>query len=782
MLDKIDPDEFAAVDPSGRTQRYARQLLLVASSGEAWQRLLSLWHTYLTGEPLPTGFAAFRDVFSRLRTLRPWDDHDRLERTGAIDVWEREVASLGEELVEFEVELWLRADPDRRRIVSDGLRADLEAAGGEFVSEFVSDDIDYHGVLGRVPASRLLDAVARHEVVWLRTESVRLFRAVGQMAVPEPADAGADPAVALTSRPLPSGDARLALFDGFPLARHEHLRDRILIDDPEGWETTIGATRRVHGTAMASVILHGDLNDSSSTLAWPLYVRPILRATAPDWVRAPAEELPRDRLQVDFLHSVIVRLFEGAAVAPVVTVVVLAVGDAAMQFDRLVSPLARLVDWLSSRYNVLFLVSAGNQIQAISVPDDIDPTDTYELQSELLRALDAVAAFQRLLSPAESVNALTIGAAHADSAAPVLGDDRLDPFVTSDLPNIGSAYGSGVRRAIKPDVLLRGGRQFVRLEPPASGSRLVTVPPSRRSPGVRVASPSTTAGLLDATSHDTGTSMATAMAGHHAGRLLEDLQQLRGVHGDSMPAAEYDAVLVKAALAHTAAWGTAKDALDALRLEREEARSREAVARVVGYGRAQPARALDCDEYRVTLLGAGRITRDAAHTFRFPLPPSLSGSDTYRRVTLTLAWLTPTNPQHRNYRRAALRLDPRGPENIFGDTTDADQNGSRRGTLQHEVREGSRAVEFVSNSAVELVVSCRADAGALESSVPYALLVTVEVAPRSASRSTKKFNRRSRCRSRSDLLARSRGRSFTALDGTGRPWLLRLCAIPFARA
>ncbi len=283
VLDKIDPDEFAAVDPSGRTQRYARQLLLVASSGEAWQRLLSLWHTYLTGEPLPTGFAAFRDVFSRLRTLRPWDDHDRLERTGAIDVWEREVASLGEELVEFEVELWLRADPDRRRIVSDGLRADLEAAGGEFVSEFVSDDIDYHGVLGRVPASRLLDAVARHEVVWLRTESVRLFRAVGQMAVPEPADAGADPAVALTSRPLPSGDARLALFDGFPLARHEHLRDRILIDDPEGWETTIGATRRVHGTAMASVILHGDLNDSSSTLAWPLYVRPILRATAPDW-------------------------------------------------------------------------------------------------------------------------------------------------------------------------------------------------------------------------------------------------------------------------------------------------------------------------------------------------------------------------------------------------------------------------------------------------------------------------------------------------------------------
>ena len=59
--------------------------------------------------------------------------------------------------------------------------------------------------------------------------------------------------------------------------------------------------------------------------------------------------------------------------------------------------------------------------------------------------------------------------------------------------------------------------------------------------------------------------------------------------------------------------------------------------------------------------------------------------------------------------------------------TDADMNGARRGTVQHEVLVGERAVPYAPGSAVELVVSCRADAGALEVEVPYALMITVEV-------------------------------------------------------
>jgi hypothetical protein len=42
VQDKIDPDEFAAVDSHGRRQRYARELFVLASDSRAWQQMLSL--------------------------------------------------------------------------------------------------------------------------------------------------------------------------------------------------------------------------------------------------------------------------------------------------------------------------------------------------------------------------------------------------------------------------------------------------------------------------------------------------------------------------------------------------------------------------------------------------------------------------------------------------------------------------------------------------------------------------------------------------------------------
>ena len=52
---------------------------------------------------------------------------------------------------------------------------------------------------------------------------------------------------------------------------------------------------------------------------------------------------------------------------------------------------------------------------------------------------------------------------------------------------------------------------------------------------------------------------------------------------------------------------------------------------------------------------------------------------------------------------------------------------ARRGTLQHEVLTGDRAVPYGDGSSLDFVVSCRADAGELVDEVPYAALATVEV-------------------------------------------------------
>jgi hypothetical protein len=98
-----------------------------------------------------------------------------------------------------------------------------------------------------------------------------------------------------------------------------------------------------------------------------------------------------------------------------------------------------------------------------------------------------------------------------------------------------------------------------------------------------------------------------------------------------------------------------------------------------------------------------------------------------RRLTITLAWLTPVNPIHRAWRRADLWFTP-PPTPLEVIRQEADGNAVQRGTVQHEVLEGDRATAFVDGDNLEILVNCRADAGALEDPVPYALATTLEVA------------------------------------------------------
>jgi Subtilase family len=726
--DKIDPDEFAAVDRDGKEHRYSRQLFLVASDRGAWEQLLSLWRRYQDGEEFPRGLTPFRHVFDRLLELRPWNDGDRLERSGALDTWRRELAERGQEAVLFEAELWLRGDDTRREAAVRDLRADLEAAGGELLLDSVHEAIGYHGTLGRVPADRLREVVQSGTVRWLRTESVRFFHAVGQMAASGPSDGDTEEWSGGGGSPGERAP-RLALLDGIPLANHEALANRIVVDDPDGWESTSPVGRRLHGTSMSSIFIHGDMSGNGPPLAEPIYVRPILRADAPDWVEGEVrEEVPRDRLVVDLVQAAVARIFEGEAQAPDIRVIVIAIGDAAIQFDQFISPLARMIDWLGANYGVLFIVSAGNHTVDIELPSECDLTNPEEVQHELLCAVQRESAMRRLLCPGESVNALTVGGSHGDLSEALVEDGRLEPIVSRDLANAISAQGSGSRRSIKPDVLFPGGRQTLTPEPVGGGpTRRFSVTMTRRPPGVRHATVGSTQGELKALAHSCGTSVATALAGHRAGELFQQLDELRLAHGEKFPGPDFDAVLLKASLAHAARWGGARAIIDATQEDLGRSRSRMAVGRLVGYGRSGDQSPLVCDDQRVTVVGAGHLIDGKADVFSLPLPQSLASNTTRRRVGLTLAWLTPINPGHRHYRRAALRLETGGYGEFIGKRSDADRNMVGRGTLQRELFESDAATPFAAGNAIELSVSCRADAGDLSGSVPYALLATIEV-------------------------------------------------------
>jgi hypothetical protein len=61
---------------------------------------------------------------------------------------------------------------------------------------------------------------------------------------------------------------------------HPRLQGRVIVYDPDDWGPTYPVADRQHGTAMASLILDGDLADELVPLDSPLYARPILRPRA----------------------------------------------------------------------------------------------------------------------------------------------------------------------------------------------------------------------------------------------------------------------------------------------------------------------------------------------------------------------------------------------------------------------------------------------------------------------------------------------------------------------
>ena len=505
-----------------------------------------------------------------------------------------------------------------------------------------------------------------------------------------------------------------------------------MVDDPDGFEVDYSANYRQHGTAMASLILHGDLAAHERPLPRPLYVRPILRPDPRDWI-THSETVPEGTLVVDLIHRAVRRLIKGDGdeppVAPHVCVINLSIGIWGRPFDHALSPLARLLDWLAWRYKVLFVVSAGNcaEIEWLTgtPPGRLPPAD---LQEQVIRSVAADARNRRLLSPAEAVNALTVGSINKDAsrATPPPGyPDWIDPYTAQSLPSPINRQGMGYRRGIKPDVLAAGGRVVVQQ---ALGKPTLKTYPGPLPPGQRVASPGSPPGAQGAERHLTGTSNATALVSRACGLLYGVADDLRQEPGgeiiDSLPRA----VWLKALVAHGATWGEAGSILTSILKNPENSRKfKEYVTRLIGYGAVDIGRVMECTARRVTALSGGTLAQDESHIHRIPLPASLSGWRGHRRLTITLAWLSPVNPRHQAWRGAHLWFDaPKEPLQL--NRQQADGRAVQRGTLQHEILEGMRADRFDEGAKLKIQVSCRAGAGTLEDEVPYALATTLEVA------------------------------------------------------
>lgn len=711
------------------------RLYLAMPDVAALRDFLRLWDTWEAEKDLDKGFAPFKHLFEQLRTVRPWGPQDRIPPE-TIAYWREEVALHPDRAVRTEVELWFRNTPERRRRASTDFREQVRMAGGTVLHEAIIPEIAYHGVLIDIPAAAVAD-LPGDNVALAFVDDVMFLRPQTVFSSPPEATELADGPIVPIDVTVPAGEPIAALLDGVPLQGHERLDGRLFFDDPDDLQALALVHRRAHGTAMASLILHGDLLLPGPALSRPLYVRPVL--VAPE---APsAEETPRDRLVVDTIYQAVMRL-KGTdalqAVAPSVFLVNLSLGDPRRAFANLVSPLARLLDHLAAQHNLLFLVSAGNVRSQLALPlfsqwGDFKSSPPEARERAVLMALFESKHERSLLSPAEAVNALTIGAQHTDNLVNRrIPDFAADPFGDDSLPNASCAMGLGYRRSVKPDLFLPGGRELVRMAATGHGVRLGFGPPQRLYGLCAAAPDGAGGGRLNQTAHSDGTSAATALATRAAHRIFDALMDRAGGSLLAEIPPEYYAVVVKALLVHSAKWNGNSGRIGEIcgpAGGRQHVERSANATRYLGFGIPDIERVLDCAENRATLVGYGELSPDHWLKYSFPLPPSLERVTDPRALTVTLAWLTPVRPGHQGYRAVKLEAAPLDPAAAFGVSRFKDQPSDptvKKGTVFHERFAGERAVPFLDDGHLTLRVWCKDDAGTRSAPVRYALAVTVE--------------------------------------------------------
>ncbi|MCL2716935.1 MAG: S8 family peptidase [Alphaproteobacteria bacterium] len=671
--EELTPDEFDT-NP---------EFYLLVPQLDALKEIVSLWKGWQQTGTVPRNYGPWRHLFAQLRDVRPWGPADRVSLVNREYFHDRVDGAPDNEAVRIEIEFVFRPSTDSRHVAEADVADYIATIGGAVIDRSQRPEFAYHAVLADVPTTEIRRIADLDPTSLAGADPVALIvpQSVGtpiEVAERTPVD---------VVRP----DARLdepiaAIFDAVPMQAHPLLDGRLRIDDSVNLEArAVGP--RVHGTAMASIVLHGDLNDSPTPIRRRVYFRPVMYA--PSW---GDEVFDNNRLIVDVIVEAVMRM--RASDGKEVIVVNLSLGDRTRPFAGNISTWARALDYLAFTYGILFLVSAGNATDGVSMVQFADAAafeavSATERAEAVLRAVDAMKANRRLLAPGDSLNALTIGAWHRDSSTETFrGRSPFVPYDGQEMPNVSSRLGLGLRRSTKPEALFAGGRQPARLAPVATPPVLLSHPHPSRFWGLKVVAP-TENGAMGL--HFTmGTSAATALATHSAHRIFDALEDTYPELIARMPLAER-ACLLKALLVHSASWrgsGTfIRSVIDPDEKLNHEHWRRE-VCRYLGYGFVDPDDAIACAVDRATMWATGAIGPEGSATFDVPIPAIFGSNANPREVRATLAWFAPTRPGNLAYRAVKLRipslqadvLEIAGVDTLTGQPTNSQ---SESGTIIH---------------------------------------------------------------------------------------------------
>lgn len=721
----VDEEELDSSDGDQEPVMY-----LLMPNMQALKQIESLWSRWLKGERLDHGLTAWEEVFSYLRALRPWGPNDRVDAT-SIENFKLDM-EYEKGNVFAEIELVFQKTDEKAENAVQQVSSVVLQKGGSIKSEARIDAIGYHALLAELPPQEILNIINLNMDSIAGLDPVMFIRPQARMTA-SPVEEGD------LAEPIPTTDLKspiAALLDGVPVASHSWLSHHLVVDDIFNLEQSVIVKDRVHGSAMASLIIHGDRN--TTTFAPPL-PRKIVHIPVFD----SGDRFSSDRLVVDIVYQALMDLVsEQNEYCKDVLVVNLSLGIANYRFQRRISPLARLIDWFSEKYGILCIVSAGNITEPFNVPlldnkSDIKALSSQELGKAILSAIDGLKGQRRLLSPAETVNGVTVGAVNSDL---IEGSQRgngllrilprIDPFGGIAMSNPTSALGPGFANAIKPDILMAGSKEQIELHP-VKDSYDGYPQPATKFAGLKVAAAPRT-GEENATGWTGGTSAAAALASRTAHRIHDALEDAYQDDFTDIPKIQR-AALLKALLVHSAKWPqkTSDFIKDTVKPAKGNTNQKDDIRRYIGYGFVDEDFAVSCAADRATFWTTGTIGPDKRRKIKLPIPGCYIGKAQSHRIAATLAWFTPVNVGRSAYRSVRLVLkEPKDAIKALAVKKISNEptvHEVKRGTVVSMSWEGHKAAVNEKNE-IEIYIERLKDSGSpIDDEVAFGLALTIEM-------------------------------------------------------
>lgn len=705
---------------------------LSVSNKKSIQMIQSMWNKVKQGEDLGISNKKWKDILLNTINIRSWDINDRIRETNILKYFKDEIKlkkNTKSEIL-FEIELWHRTDELKRKKIEEYVSKLLQNEKGKILSVCLIEEIRFHAIKASLPYDRVVKIISSDFPGIFRCNDIMFLRPSGQCASPilegntSPIQQGKQSTEILEDNPV------AACLDGHPLPNHALLSNMLSIDDPDDFFSGYKPKEMKHGTAMASLICYGDLESNDDPIKRKLYIRPIMKPDPDDFVNdSRGEIVPKELFFEDLVERTVIRIFEGEQdeppVAPNVKVINLAVCDKNKIFYGQMSSLARLIDWLSFKYNVLFVISAGNFSNPFQLNIELQNSNISEsdLINKVFSKIISDLRNRKLLSPSESINAITVGALHGDEVDEYTHSNNVFNIQSNEmLPSPYSSFGFGLRNSIKPDILIAGGRQLYRKNEKNEFTPIESTLP----PGQKTAQPGPE-GEINRQIFSRGTSNSCALCTKMAIKIYEILMELNSEFSYNIPYENFP-VLLKTLLIHCSSWSGAVDQLSEILIHNNtpKRKLKNEISRYLGYGTPQISRVLECTQSRVTAIGASIIKQDQRHEYRLPLPPSFSGRTDERKLAITLAWFSPVNCFSKKYRIASLFFEP--PTNTIGVArSEASWQQVKNGTVQHEILKGNQAIQYIDGDYLSIPVVCKKDASALDDEIKYGLAVTLEI-------------------------------------------------------